>query len=83
MYLHLGEDTIVLRKDVVSIIDLDGTTTSKITRDFLRMAEEKGKVINVTRELPKSAVICKIKGTDRVYLSQLSPATLFKRGETL
>ena len=79
MYIHLGESTVVNVRDVVAIIDLDYTTVSKSTRDFLTQAEKSGCVVNVSEELPKSAVICMMEGVMRVYISQISPATLQKR----
>lgn len=76
MYIHLGSNTVVNIKDVIAIIDMDKTTTSKNTRNFLTYAQKNGQVINVSEELPKSAVICNYKGENRVYISQISPATL-------
>ena len=76
MYIHLGSNTVVNIKDVIAIIDMDKTTISKNTRDFLTYAQKNGMVINVSEELPKSAVICNYKGENRVYISQISPATL-------
>jgi hypothetical protein len=43
-------------------------------------SEKKKEVITVSYDLPKSFVICsKEKGKQKVYLSQLSTATLQKR----
>lgn len=76
MYIHLGNNTVVNVNDVVAIIDIDNTTTSKNTRDFLAKAQNEGQVINVSDELPKSAVICRYKDETKVYISQISPITL-------
>lgn len=76
VYIHLGSNTVVNIKDVIAIIDLDKTTTSKNTRNFLTYAQKKGYVINIGEELPKSAVICKHKNENRVYISPISPVTL-------
>lgn len=82
MYLHLGQDTVVLHSDIIGIFDLDTTTVSKVTRDYLAKAQKDGKVVNVSLELPKSFVLCKEKdGTQKVYISQLSSATLLKRAD--
>ena len=35
MYLHLGQDTVVKKKDIIGIFDMDTTTVSKISRDYL------------------------------------------------
>ena len=79
MYIHLGSNTVVNIKDVIAIIDMDKTTTSKNTRDFLTYAQKNGMVFNVSEELPKSAIICNYKGQNKVYISQISPATLHGR----
>lgn len=79
MYLHLGADTVVRSSTVVGIFDTDNTTLSKITRDYLSRAEQEGRVVTITYELPKSFVVCREENGERIYLSQLSAATLKKR----
>ena len=80
MYIHLGQDTVVRKEDVVGIFDLDTATISKYTRDYLARAEKAGEVINVTMELPKSFIVCRKKDGGRmVYISQISSSTLLKR----
>ncbi len=81
MYIHLGQDTLVKKDDIIGIFDLDTATVSKRTRDYLSKAEKQGKVINVSFELPKSFIVCR-KGNDKIiYISQISTATLLKRSE--
>lgn len=82
MYLHLGQSVVISFQKVVGIFDLDNTTNSLITRNFLRQAEQEGRVVNVSEELPKSFVLCTDdEGGHTVYISQLSSATLLKRAE--
>lgn len=82
MYLHLGNGFLARDEDVVGVFDLDNTTGSRITRDYLARAEKAGNVINTAEDIPRSFVVCaekKGKKGTRLYLSQLSPATLLKR----
>lgn len=79
MFLHLGGDTVVNLKDVIAIMDLDVTSTSKITREFLAVAEEEGFVVNVSEDLPKSYVLTEIDHESRIFVSPISSATLLKR----
>ena len=58
MYLHLGQDVIISEDDVIGIFDLDNTTGSRITREFLSDAEKEGRVTSVSDELPNSFVVC-------------------------
>lgn len=81
MYIHLGQDTVVRKKDIIGIFDLDNATVSKRTRDYLTLAQKQGKVINVSTELPKSFIVCYKDGQQIIYISQISTATLLKRSE--
>ena len=82
VYLHLGQSVVIPFRDVIGIFDLDNASYSHLTRQFLRQSEEEGRVYNVSEELPKSFVLCRDdRGSVRVYISQLSSATLLKRAE--
>ena len=76
MYLHIGNDKVITHNEIVGIFDLDNTTVSKKTRDFLNKKEKNGEVITVGFELPKSFIVCR---NGRVYLSPVSTQTLLKR----
>jgi len=82
MYLHLGRDVVVMADDVVGVFDLDTSTWSKHTKSFLSAWEKKGKVVNVSDDLPRSAVVCQTDEGTVVYISQLSTRTLVKRSES-
>ncbi|MBQ6847707.1 MAG: DUF370 domain-containing protein [Clostridia bacterium] len=79
MYLHLGVDSVVREDEIIGIFDLDSTTVSKHTRKFLEVAEKNKKVHNVSFELPKSFVLTGKKNKTKVYISQISSTTLYKR----
>lgn len=83
MYLHLGQSVVVPFGDVIGVFDMDNTTGSHLTRDFLNRAEKEGRVVDVSGDLPKSFALCRSgMGPPMVYLSQLSAATLLKRVES-
>lgn len=79
MYIHLGEETAVRSADVIGIFDIENTSLGKYTREFLAAAEKGGRVINVSYEMPKSFTVCENGGEEKVYISQISAATLSKR----
>ena len=78
MYLSIGNDMAVREKSVIGIFDMDNTTTSKRTREFLGAAEREGQVVPCD-DLPKAFVVTAEYGMDRVYLTSLSSSTLEKR----
>jgi hypothetical protein len=80
MYVHLGSSVVIPQEEILGVFDLDNTTSSRITRDFLTQAQHRDQVVSVGEDLPKSFLLCRTKtGETKVYLSQLSPATLQKR----
>lgn len=71
----------VKQRDIVAILDLETTSVSKKTKEFLRINEKSGVVENISEDIPKSYVICNEKGKTKIYISQISSATLLKRVE--
>ena len=78
MYLSIGNDMAVRDSSIIGIFDLDNTSTSRRTRDFLAKSEENGDVVPCD-ELPKSFILISEYGFHRVRLTSLSAATLEKR----
>ena len=78
MFIHLGEDTVIEDKNIIGIFDMDNTSTSRRTREFLDKAEADGQVVPCD-DLPKSFIVTTEYGFDRVYLTTLSSSTLEKR----
>ncbi len=78
MYLSIGNDMAVREKSIIGIFDMDNTSTSKRTREFLARAEQEGGVIPCD-DLPKAYVVTAEYGFQRVYLTALNTSTLEKR----
>ena len=79
MYLHLGRDTVVNTKDIISVLDLESTSVSKISKEFLKIVEEEGFVRNVSDEIPRSVVVCEEMGQSVVYITNISTKALAGR----
>lgn len=87
MYLHLGQETIVDTENIIGIYDMDTSTVSKWSREYLNKAEKEGRIINVSFfDLPKSFIVCKEiaegKEIEMVYISPLSSGTLVRRSQS-
>jgi hypothetical protein len=82
MYLHIGQGLVVLRQNVIGIFDLDNSSRSYRTRDFLNNAERQNQVVTVGDDLPRSFTITCENGVTTIYLSQISASTLAKRYES-
>ena len=78
MYLSIGNDMAVREKSIIGIFDLDNTSTSKRTREFLDKAEQEGQVVPCD-DLPKSFVLTSEYGFNQVHLTAFNSSTLEKR----
>lgn len=79
MYVDIGMNLAVRASQVLGIFDLDNTSWSKRTREFLSRAQECGQVIEATDELPKSFVLTQEYGENRVYLTKYNASVLARR----
>ena len=71
MYLHIGNNVMLPEKHIIGVFDLEITSQSKRTSEFLRRAD-----------IPKSFLVCDHPYHPQlVYLSELSSQTLQKRME--
>ena len=78
MYINIGNDMSVRDKSIIGIFDMDNTSTSKKTREFLNRAEKNGEIIPCD-DLPKSFILTAEYGMARIHLTALSFSTLEKR----
>lgn len=83
MMLHIGMGKLIRKKDIIGVFDLEKTSVSKKTREFLKRCGKRGIVLNVSDEIPKTYIVCGKKEKERVYITQLSSQTLSKRAERI
>ena len=80
MYLNIGQDTVIIDKDILGIFDMDNTTVMKSTREYINTAAKNGECIYVSlEELPKSFIVTIKNDEKEVYISPLNTSTIFKR----
>lgn len=78
MYLSVGQDVVLRTKDIVGVFDIDKTSVGRDTREFLKKAQQDGRVTVAAGDIPVSYVVC----TDgRVILSPQSCATMKRHME--
>ena len=83
MFIHLGNNYIINTKNIIGIFDFDNCTVSLKARQFLERAEKEGQIVNTTSDIPKTFVVVKENGEQKVYFSQLSSKTLLKRQDLI
>lgn len=82
MYFRLGEE-LLSDREVIGVFDMDGTTVSARTRDFLKQAQDGGDVVTTSYELPKAFVVSapysrRAPKRRKVYITQYLPQTVVK-----
>ncbi len=71
----------IKEQDVIGVFDIEKTTVSKDTRDFLTAASKRGCDVGCTRDMPRSFIVSFEKKNldEKVYVSRISPASINKR----
>lgn len=80
MYIHIGGDCSIPEKCILAIFDFDAVTQGENeTINFLKKAEQEGRLETVSYEIPRSIIIA----VDKVYISPISASTIRKRSEKI
>ena len=79
MFIHLGGDTVISLKDVISIMDVESSNLSNTTKEFLSIAEDEGFIQKISEDEPKSFILTEKNNKTIIYLSPISSVTLYKR----
>ena len=83
MYLNIGKNAVIWDDQIIGIFDLDSSSQSYLTREYLSAAEKAGSVINAADDIPNSFLIVSEKGKQNIYLTQSMSKTLAKKIEQL
>lgn len=78
MILHLGNEIVINTDSIIGIFDIENTSTSQLTKDFLSNTKGK-KIINVNFEMPKSFIVCRNDNNEEIYITSIAASTLKKR----
>ena len=84
-YLHIGSDVLVSSNDIIAIINYRGKSKEDniCNKLFLEKIETIGEVIDISNVETKNARSLVIAKDHLVYISPISPLTLFKRSKNL
>ena len=76
MFLHVGNNKNIRKKNVIGIFDMDNATVSSITRKFLSDKQKKKTVESVSYDIPKSFILYSEDGEYKICFSPLSSSAL-------
>jgi len=79
MFLHIGADVVVQKKDIIAILEIN-TKQSPITKEFLEIAGDEGFIEYISdKDKEKSYLV----STNKIYFSPISCTTLKKRSDSI
>ena len=76
MYVHIGNNVILRKKQVLGIFDMDNATVSPVTRAYLSRAQKADQVVSVSYDIPKSFIVYLEDNETKIYFSPLSESSL-------
>ena len=79
MYLHVGNHKNIRLGDIIGIFDMDNVTLSKLSQQYLAAKDARGEVESAREEIPKSFILYKEKGKNKICFSPLSSSSLLGR----
>ena len=83
MFIHIGGGKYLRSSEIVGFFDIETTTGSSITKDYLKATQDHGNTLSVCTDLPKSFVVTAVKKggavRQRLYLSASAVKTLRTR----
>ncbi len=76
MFLHVGNNKNIRERNVIGIFDMDTSTQSAVTRNFLGEKQKQLLVEIAAVEIPKSFILFEENGLAKVCISPLSSSAL-------
>ena len=78
MYLHIGNDIILKKKNILFILDYKNLNDNNLFQDFLSKIDKKN-IVDISEGKPKSIIIIKEEEVVKGYISNISSTTLGRR----
>lgn len=78
MYLHIGNDIILKKENILFILDYQNLKENNIFKEFMKNIDEKN-IVNISCDKEKSIIITKEDNEIKAYISNISSNTLAKR----
>jgi len=79
MYVHIGNDNIIKKDEIVAILNLELLLEEKKLEDIIKEVNLEGKIINISDSIKKSLIIVKNNNEQIGYITNISSITLAKR----
>lgn len=75
MYIHIGNNVAVLSDKIIGVFDIEATSVSRTTAEYLSKSQKEKKIYTVSMDMPKAFVVCE----DMTYITNVANSTINKR----
>ena len=79
MYLHIGKDFVIKKKDIIGIFNIDYIKNTKEYKSMYRNLEEKNNLINVSEKQEKTFILLENNRNIKGYITNIGSNTIGKR----
>lgn len=79
MFLHIGKDKVIEKKDLICILDIESLKNNDKINNIIEKLEEEKNIIDISENNRKTLVLVKENNILKGYISNISSTTLGKR----
>jgi len=79
MFLHIGKDKVIEKKDLICILDIESLKINDKINDIIEKLEQEKNIIDISDNNRKTLVLVKENNSLKGYISNISSTTLGKR----
>lgn len=79
MFLHIGKDKIIEKKDLICILDIESLKFNDKINNIIQKLEEEKNIIDISDNNRKTLILVKENNNIKGYISNISSTTLGKR----
>ena len=79
MYLHIGKDFVINKKDIIGIFNIDYIKNTKEYKSMYKSLEEKKDLINVSDKQDKTFILLENNQKIKGYITNIGSNTIGKR----
>ena len=81
MFLHIGNGKSIRKNKIIGIFDLDTSTVSQITKNYINKMQKSGRLHYCDSDLPRSFIVYENEKGQAMELSRISTSGLKIRTE--
>jgi len=79
MFLHIGKDKVIEKKDLICILDIESLKINDKINNIIQKLEKEKNIIDISDDNRKTLILINENSSLKGYISNISSTTLGKR----